>query len=285
MTKISIVVTCFNQQDTIAETLVSVAKQTRTDWECLVVDDGSLDTSRSVIERFVAADARFKYLGKPNGGVASARNWGFARAQGEYLLPLDGDDKLHHSFLDKVMSCFAAHPETVLVHTQTRLFGAKNRKWRLPSYSYEKLLWRNMIVNSAVYRRDAYLRAGGYAEDMKHGFEDWEFYIRLLDEHAVVREIGAPLFYYRVKEQSRSSEQIASGKIETSTQMIYERNRAVYDRLATNPIATFSARMRDFAPTQTGRYKRQIRYLHAAYLSILVVLVASLIVMIGHLAA
>ncbi|MCT9015070.1 glycosyltransferase [Cupriavidus gilardii] len=277
MPTVSIVVPCFNQERFIAECLESVLSQTYPDWECIVVDDGSTDGSGDVIEAFVKRDARFTYVRKENGGVASARNTGFAKAIGEYFLPLDGDDKLHPHYLSSVMDCFVRYPETTLVHCRTKLFGAKNKLWRLPSYSYERLLWRNMLVNSSVFRRAAFERSGGYSEEMVHGFEDWEFFIRLLDRDSVVKEVKRPLFYYRVSEKSRTNEQIQSGKIEQSMRLIYARNVPIYESHFANPLQTFSRMLDEFAPTYTGRYKRQLAIVHSSYIAALALLGAALL--------
>lgn len=265
MSKVSIVVPCFNQERFIADTLESVLRQSYSDWECIIVNDGSTDGSDAVIQRYAEKDHRFLPFTKQNGGVAAARNFGFAQAKGELFVPLDGDDKLHRDFLQRAVECFKRQPDTDLVHCKTKRFGANTKVWRLPEYSYEKLLWQNMLVNTAIYRRDAFFRSGGYSQEMVHGFEDWEFYVRLLGPQSKVRFIDAPLFLYRVKGCSRSSEQIESGKIEESQRLIYSRNRANYDQFSANPISTFGQRMNDFAPSYTARYKRQVRYIHAAY--------------------
>jgi Glycosyltransferases involved in cell wall biogenesis len=99
MSKVSIVVPCFNQEAFIAEALESVLRQSYSDWECIIVNDGSTDGSEAIIERYAKKERRFLSLAKENGGVAAARNFGFARASGALFVPLDGDDKLHPDFL------------------------------------------------------------------------------------------------------------------------------------------------------------------------------------------
>ena len=277
MSKVSIVVPCFNQAAFISETLDSVALQRYADWECIVVDDGSTDGSAEIIRLRVGNDARFIYLRQANNGVSAARNLGFSRASGDHLLPLDGDDKLHPRFLQQVMACFAAHPETDLVHCKTRLFGTRKKIWHLPSYSYDKLLWQNMLVNSCVFTREAFARTSGYSLHMLHGFEDWEFYIRLLGPDSQVRFIDSALFFYRVKKTSRSTRQTELGNVEESMRQIYIDNRQRYEQFSSNPISVFATRMQDFAPAHTARYKRQISYLHAIYLLTIAILMCLLI--------
>jgi glycosyltransferase involved in cell wall biosynthesis len=276
MTKISIVVPCFNQQEFIAETLDSVLHQSFTDWECIVVNDGSTDDSEAVIQRYVKKDHRFLSFTRKNAGVAAARNFGFAQASGDLFVPLDGEDKIHPDFLRRALECFTKEPDIDLVHCKTQRIGESRKVWRLPEYSYEKLLWQNMIVNTAMYRRDAFFRVGGYSPEMVHGFEDWEFYVRLLSPASKVRFIDAPMFLYRVKKSSRSTELVSLGKVEESQRLIYTRNREAYGPFMENPISAFGARMKEFAPFFSARYRRTLRYAHAAYASVIAVLLVNI---------
>ncbi|QGZ55324.1 glycosyltransferase family 2 protein [Paraburkholderia acidiphila] len=274
MKKVSIIVPCFNQQEFIAETLESVLQQTYGNWECIVVDDGSTDGSEAIIQQYVKKDARFQALRKPNGGVAAARNFGFARATGELFVPLDGDDKIGSEFLRLAVECFTAQPDTDLVHFKTQRTGESRKIWRLPEYSYDKLLWQNMIVNTTMYRRDAFERIGGYASEMIHGFEDWEFYVRLLSPQSRVRYIDSPMYLYRVKKSSRSTQLVEFGKVEESQRLIFTRNRERYASFLDNPISGFGKLLKGFQPSQTARYRRQLRYVHTGYAILTAVLLA-----------
>jgi glycosyltransferase involved in cell wall biosynthesis len=282
MPKVSIVVPCFNQEAFIGETLESVKRQRFDDWECIVVNDGSTDGSQAIIDRYVKKDQRFLTFTKENGGVASARNFGFAQARGSLFVPLDGDDKLHPDFLWLCFERFALRPETDLVHTKTKRIGDSRKVWHLPSYSYEKLLWQNMIVNTSMFRRDAFLATGGYAQDMRHGFEDWEFYIRLLKPESVVEFVNLPLFYYRVKKGSRSHEQISRGRLGESQRMIFERNRDAYAHFLNNPVGVIGERIKDFAPVHTARYKRSLRYWITGYSVVAVALLLVIVFLIAR---
>ena len=271
---VSVVVPCFNQSSLIGETLASVRNQTFPDWECLVVDDGSTDDTAATVEAYTRSDSRFRYLRKDNGGVASARNIGIKHAVGRYILPLDGDDKILRTYLAKAVEHLDENPQTRLVYCKARLFGEKRKLWRLPKYSYDKLLWQNMIFNSAVYRKDAFERTSGYREQMTHGFEDWEFYIRLLDRDCVVHMIDQPLFLYRVLKKSRSSDQIESGAHEESMRQIYLNNLGAYQHALDNPLLTFAKRLKDLGPEYARRYKRQLTYVHAAYITVIMIFLA-----------
>ena len=92
MPVVSVVITCFNQGRFLEHAVNSVLQQTFTDLECLIVDDGSTDITRHVAKALAKTDLRIKYFYKPNGGVSSARNFGFRQAQGEWIQFLDADD-------------------------------------------------------------------------------------------------------------------------------------------------------------------------------------------------
>ena len=96
---ISVIIPLYNKENSVRATLESVRVQSYTDWECIVVDDGSTDNSREVAEQFKILDLRFKILSKSNGGVCSARNRGIKEAEGEYIALLDGDDQWDKEYL------------------------------------------------------------------------------------------------------------------------------------------------------------------------------------------
>ncbi len=272
---VSIIVPCFNQASFIGEALDSVLSQSYVDWQCVVIDDGSTDETETIVRSYLSRDDRFVYLKKANGGVASARNLGIKNSSGEFILPLDGDDKLHKDYLRTAMSYFAAHPETDLVYTQVKLFGATRGLNRLPAYDYQRLLFDNMIVSTSVYRRARYDKTSGYAENMRAGLEDWEFYIRLLGPEAKVHRIDTPLFFYRIKKQSRSTEVSKGGHFPELAQQIYNNNRERYLEVVSNPIFFFREMLQIFRPDVVGRYKRQRIYIHCAYWVVILALLAT----------
>src|SRR5690349_10342119 len=92
---VSVVVPTHNRARTLGRTIESVLAQTYPSVELVIVDDGSSDDTGEVIARGWGADARVRYLKKPNGGPASARNFGFRAARGEYVALLDSDDTWH----------------------------------------------------------------------------------------------------------------------------------------------------------------------------------------------
>lgn len=103
--KISIIIPVYNKIRYIATILQQVKEQSFTDFECLIIDDGSSDGSGAVCDAFAAKDQRFKVFHIPNGGVSHARNVGLDAAQGEYITFIDADDGVKHDYLKNLICC------------------------------------------------------------------------------------------------------------------------------------------------------------------------------------
>lgn len=104
MPKISVVIPIYNTQSFLARCLDSVLAQTCSDWECILVNDGSTDGSASICEAYCRRDSRFLLKNQSNQGSAAARNNGMALARGEYLLFLDSDDAWPAHLLSTVLA-------------------------------------------------------------------------------------------------------------------------------------------------------------------------------------
>ena len=201
---VSIIVPCFKQADFLPETLESVINQSYDNWECIIIDDGSPDNTGEIASLYCHKDSRFRYLRTENHGLASARNTGIINTTGEYILPLDSDDIIGRQYLEKAIIYYTEHPDCKLVYCRARLFGAENCEWNLEEYSYDSMLWHNMIFCSAIFKRKDYSKTQGYNPNMVFGWEDWDFWLSLLDKNDEVHRLDDVLFYYRIKEHSMS---------------------------------------------------------------------------------
>ncbi len=200
--KVSVIVPCFKQAQYLPDALYSVLLQSYTDWECIIVDDGSPDNTAIVASEFCKLDKRFNYLKKENGGLSSARNAGIKAASGSLILPLDADDKIHPDYLKLAVNAFIENPNLDLVYCKANFFGEKSGEWQLKPYSYQELLHNNMIFCSAVFTKQSFLNTSGYNENLKAGFEDWELWLRMLKPESKVIQLNETLFYYRIKKES-----------------------------------------------------------------------------------
>lgn len=95
MKRLSIIIPVYNSEKYLKNCLDSIVAQTYSQWECLLIDDGSTDCSSKICKNYAEQNPRFKYLRKKNGGVADAGNYGLERVQGEYVSFVDNDDLLH----------------------------------------------------------------------------------------------------------------------------------------------------------------------------------------------
>ncbi|MFC3160374.1 Glycosyltransferase involved in cell wall bisynthesis [Chryseobacterium arachidis] len=200
--KISIVVPAYNQAEYLDECLQSVMYQTYTDWECIIIDDGSTDHTKEVAQTWTQKDSRFKYLAKINGGVSSARNLGIENASATWILPLDGDDKIASEYLELASGEFHKNPD--VIYCKAAFFGNVNDDFILDDFSYEQLLLNNLIFCSGFFKKEAWQKTEGYDEKLIHGFEDWDFWIELLkNSEKKVTRLDYLGFYYRRKDSSR----------------------------------------------------------------------------------
>jgi glycosyltransferase involved in cell wall biosynthesis len=124
--RISIVTAAYNGERFLAAALDSVAGQTVADWEHVIVDDGSTDATPEIARSYAAKDPRIKIYVKPNGGVADARNFGYARIDptSKYVIFLDQDDLWKPHTLERLMAALEADPDAVAAHGLTRQIDA-----------------------------------------------------------------------------------------------------------------------------------------------------------------
>lgn len=225
--KVSVIVPCYNQGIFLSECLDSVLSSTYKNWECLIINDGSTDNTEDIAKLYCNKDNRFKYIHQNNQGVSAARNNGILASHGEFILPLDGDDKIHPTYIEKALHVFHNNPDVKLVYCLCRKFGRKNVLYNLPPYDYNKLIWGNLIFCSAFYKRIDYDKTGGYNINMREGLEDWDFWLSLLKRNDKVFRIDEELFFYRSKNDSRGHGSVKH--MSNLLKQIYRNHKDIYE--------------------------------------------------------
>ncbi|UOQ67217.1 glycosyltransferase family 2 protein [Hymenobacter volaticus] len=195
MKLVSVVIPCYNYGWLLPETLDSLLAQTYPHWECLIVDDGSTDTSKAVAEEYQQRDARFCYVYQANAGMSAARNHGLRLACGEYLQFLDADDLLAPRKLETQVAFLEAHPTVDLVYGDMRYFqhgspqvlsrsgDMLDQRWMAEVHGQGEAMVNVlveksiMVVNAPLLRATLAKRVGPFSEDLR-SVEDWEFWIR-----------------------------------------------------------------------------------------------------------
>ncbi len=200
--RVSIIVPCYKQAQYLDEALQSVFNQTYNNWECLIVNDGSPDSTLQVAEKWVVKDNRFRYLYQENKGLSSARNFGIRNAIGEFILPLDADDKIAPEYVYLAVESFEVNDSLKIVYCKVAKFGEEEGLWLLPNFSRTILVQGNVIFCCAMYRKSDWIRVGGYDEKLIFGLEDWEFWIAILKKGGEVECLDYLGFYYRIKKES-----------------------------------------------------------------------------------
>jgi glycosyltransferase involved in cell wall biosynthesis len=199
---VSIIVPCYKQAQYLDDALQSVLDQTYNNWECIIVNDGSPDNTKEVAQKWVAKDKRFKYFYKKNGGLSTARNCGISNALGDFILPLDADDKISSDYIVLAMNSFLEDASLKVVYCKAEKFGDQDGPWQLPPFFICDLCQFNMIFCSAMFRKRDWDYVGGYDVNMIYGFEDWEFWIAILKKGGKVKCLDIIGFYYRIKKVS-----------------------------------------------------------------------------------
>lgn len=201
---ISVIVPCYNQGIYLKETIQSALASTYRPLEIIIINDGSTDDSLELARVLEAQHPEVRVLDQANAGVTKARNVGIAAAQGEYILPLDGDDLISKNYIEKGMAILTSRPEVKVVYCQAEKFSDSSRKpWKLKPFSLQQLAKDNMIFVSALFRKADALAVGGFSEDMQLGREDWEFWIKLLKNGGEVVQLPEVGFLYRLTPTSK----------------------------------------------------------------------------------
>ena len=159
--------------------------------------------------------------------MATARNNGIKVSCGEFILPLDADDLIDPTYIEKALNYFQKHPETTIVYCHAKLFGAVNQDWDLPKYNYESFIWMNCIFCSAVFKRADYNKTIGYNPNMIYGFEDWDLWLSILSKDSIVFQIDEPLFFYRKKNKSMTT--TTHEQMRELYSIIYNNHKEIYE--------------------------------------------------------
>lgn len=199
--KVSIVTPCYNRERYLGLAIQSVLSQNFTDFELIIVDDGSTDTSLQIAQGFAATDKRIKVIALPkNQGVAVALKTGFDAARGQFIGQVDSDDLLEPQALEFTAQALEDDPGLGMVYTNYLDIDAYGNKLRVglrcsTPYSKQRLLTHFMTFHFRLIRKTAYELSGGINTKFKTS-EDYDLCLRL-SEIARIRKINEFLYLYR----------------------------------------------------------------------------------------
>lgn len=227
---VSVIMPCYNQGQYLEEAVGSLLAQTYQDFEIIVINDGSTDEfTVRLLQTY--EQPNLLVLNTDNHGPSAARNTGIQQARGQYILPLDADDRIAPTFLEKTVPILDGNPNVGIVYTQAELFGEKNGRFDLPIYRFPDILLGNMIFNTSLYRKADWEKAGGYNENMVWGWEDYDFWLSLLELGREVIQIPEVLYFHREVPHSRSQQITQSDWIKCHTQVFKNHSTLYADHL------------------------------------------------------
>jgi glycosyltransferase involved in cell wall biosynthesis len=200
--KISVVVPCYNDGKYLPQAVNSVIDLKRKDVELIVVDDGSTDEHTcKEIELLICKG--IKIVRQKNKGLGAARNAGIKIAQGEFILPLDSDNRVREPYFSDGAKILLEDPTVGIVYGDAEFFGDKTGRSNVHEFDLIRLVMGNYIDACALYRKSLWEAVQGYDEKMPWmGYEDWDFWLRLAGKGWTFHHLNEIAYEYRVSANS-----------------------------------------------------------------------------------
>ena len=226
MSKVSVITPVYNRPQYLEEAAKSIQQQSHTNWEHIIVDDGSTNTQTQDVLKTIARLPKTIIYRTENKGLAAARNFGIERSTGEYILTLDDDDKWHADFIRSALNIFQEKPQAGVVTAWMKEFGLSNRIIKTKGGGIKNFLIENNSVHG-IFKKEYWENVDGYDEKMKTGYEDWDFWLRITAMGHNIEVVQQPFFFYRIHNDS-SLFNVAKGMHLDLFRYIVEKNEAIY---------------------------------------------------------
>ena len=229
---VSIIIPCFNAGHYLVESVESARRQTWEQKEIIIVDDHSTDEQTKKELHSLSHQPGVRVLSVPHGrkGPSAARNVGIEAARGEFIFPLDADDKIDPTYISKAVAVLANKADVVICGAKVKFFGLRNHVWNQPECTYKNLLLEEYkLVCSCLYRRKDWERVGGYDESLVFR-EDMVFWIDLLEQGGEVVVLPEVLFFYRIRPRSLTSSIKGSPSESEKIAALYKARPDVFER-------------------------------------------------------
>ena len=229
--EVEAVITSFNQGNMILEAVRSLCEQTVLPSKIIIVDDGSTDKTSLDILNAIKVDTTIPIpvvvIQQPNSGVSTARNTGIRKSETPLVLVLDGDDKVKPSYIEQVCKLLHENASMVAASSWMNTFGVLDSVICPSGGNINKFLSRNCCPATHILRREVWEKSGGYDESMRSGFEDWDFFLSMLETipNAHIGIVPEPLIDYRTAPAS-SNVKSMSKRLELMRFIIRKHNQS-----------------------------------------------------------
>jgi len=266
-TRLSIIIPCFNDGQFLKEAVASVTACPDQIYEIIIVNDGSTDSLTHQVLNELRSNG-YQVIDQPNQGAPAARNTGIRLAKGEYILPLDADNRIRTAYIYKGIEILDRYPDVAVVYGDVEHFGEEihaleelpdfsvpydvisfesgfRAVQRIPDFNLSWLINHNYIDMCAVFRKSVWDECGPYDINMPFGcYDDWDLWLSIAKKGYRFYHIPEILFEYRVKPTSLSTASRSE-----------EKNKVVHRYLASKHAALFPKEYRSYFKLYRGWLK------------------------------
>jgi len=214
MPLVSVIMPAYNAEKTIDVAIESVLKQTVSDFELIIIDDGSTDNTNGIVNKYADMDNRVVALANGgNRGVSYTRNYAVSIAQGEWIAFLDSDDAWQPTKLERQLQLSQKHIDSFIIYTGSSFIDEGGIPYRHVMHAedkitYRRLIRKNLISCSSVMVKTRVMQAIKMPGDKMH--EDYYCWLKILEQHMYAYGVDEPLLIYRLSSKSKSSNRIKS---------------------------------------------------------------------------
>lgn len=272
--KVSIIIPCYNQEKYISDAIDSALNQTYKNVEIVIINDASTDNSRQIISEFAQKYKNIIFLNnEKNKGVVYSRNTAIEASSGSYILPLDGDDKIEPTYIEKAIKILKNNSNIGMVYCNVDRFGTKTKKWKNTKFEESTFLFgEHAIICGALFRKEDFNRFGKYKERMIYGYEDWDLWLTFYENGLKPYKIPEVLYHYRLTKNESRSDLVQKHSLEMYKELVknhldlYLNNEQTINKLFRN----------------TTRKLKQFRRLFKATLIIAIIELLTLAIFLTH---
>ena len=209
---VSVIIPCHNQGIYLKDALDSVYRQTHQNIEIIIVNDASEDDfTLNKLQELKAEGLKIIDIDVRNPSIA--RNIGVENCSGNFFVPLDADDILHEQFIEKSLDKILSNSQLAAVSSWTMCFGTEDFLLKYKSGGIENYIYHTNCTVTALIHKKVWQEVNGYDLNMAEGMEDWDFWLSVTSRGWLVEIIQEPLFFYRIKRNSRQTEATLKAEI------------------------------------------------------------------------
>lgn len=253
---ISIIIPCYNDAQFIEQSVDSALSQTYLNKEVIVIDDGSDEKTKKVLKSLEHKIT--KLIIQENQGQSRARNVGILASKGEYIFVLDSDDFIESTLCEKAIDVFFKHNDVKIATCYAKIilenggnYISKTNGGSVIDFAYGN----HALGGASMFKKIDWESCGGYDEKMRLGFEDWEFFIRLLKNEG--RAVVIPEVLYNYNKRLNSTTAIANKNTYQILEYMLIKNRELYINDFDNFVRNMISRLINLENQKQKVYKKK----------------------------